>query len=222
MESPACFWRNFTYNLNNCHIHKTNEKTKFSKFVTNTLVASKCPNVNVATIKWENHFGNENVNWPNIFKVPFYITVDTKLREFQYKYLMHKIPNNQFLFKCKLKSHNICDFCNMCIDSNYHMFWECHIVQKLWTEIRNKFIEPSLGQLTNFKLSYEIISFCNYEENSLSQNKTINFLILVTKYFIFRCKCRDEIPETNHFNNYFKNRLKVEEAISNLKQQQNI
>jgi len=34
--------------------------------------------------------------------------------------------------------------------------------------------------------------------------------------------CRDEIPETNHFNNYFKNRLKVEEAISNLKQQQNI
>ena len=38
-------------------------------------------------------FGNENVNWPNIFKAPLYNTVDTKLREFQYKYLMHKIPN---------------------------------------------------------------------------------------------------------------------------------
>jgi len=50
----------------------------------------------------------------------------------------------------------------------------------------------------------------------------INFLILVTKYFIFRWKCRDEIPETNHFKKKFKNRLKVEEAISNLKQQQNI
>ena len=115
------------YNLNNCLIHKTNEKTKFSKFVTKTLVESKCPNVNLATNKWDNHFGNENVNWPKIFKAPLYISVDTNLREFQYKYLMHKIPNNQFLFKCKLKSHNICDFCNMCIDSNYHMFWECHI-----------------------------------------------------------------------------------------------
>jgi len=186
------------------------------------LVASKCHNVNLATNKWDNHFGNENVNWPNIFNAPLYITVDTKLREFQYKYLMHKIPNNQFLFKCKPKSHNIYDFCNMCIDSNYQMFWECHDVQKLWTEIRNNFIESSLGQLTNFELSYERISFCYNEENSLSQNKMINFLILVTKYFILRCKCRDEIPETNHFKNYFKNRLKVEEAISNLKQQQHI
>jgi len=44
-----------------------------------------------------------------------------------------------------------------------------------------------------------------------------SFFILVTKYFIFRCKCREEIPETTHFINYFKNRLKVEEAISNLK-----
>ena len=102
------------------------------------------------------------------------------------------------------------------------MFWECHVVQKLCTEINNNFIESSLGQLTNFELSHERISFCNYEENSLSQNKMIYFLILVTKYFIFRCKCRDEIPETNYFKNYFKNRLKVEEAISNLKQQQKI
>ena len=85
--------------------------------------------------------------------------------------------------------------------------------------IRN-FIESSLGQLTNFEVSYERISFCNYKKNSLSQNKRINFLNLVTKYFIFRCKCRDEIPETNHFNNCFKNRLKVEEATSNLKKKQ--
>ena len=58
------------YNLNNSLIHKTNEKTKFSKFVTKTLVESKCPNVNLATNKWDNHFGNENVNWPDIFKAP--------------------------------------------------------------------------------------------------------------------------------------------------------
>jgi len=130
---------------------------------------------------------------------------------------MHRIPNNRFLFICKLKSHNICDFCSMCLDSNKHMFWECHVIQKLWMEVKHYFITTSLCQPTNFELSYEKINFYNHSENSATQNKDINFFILVTKYFIFRCKCRKEIPETNHFINYFKNGLKVEEAILNLK-----
>jgi len=71
------------YNHNNCLIHKTNEKTKFSRFVTNVLVTRKCPNVNLATIKWEDHLNKQRLYWLNIFKASLNITVDTKLGEFQ-------------------------------------------------------------------------------------------------------------------------------------------
>ena len=64
------------------------------------------------------------------------------------------------------------------------------------------------------------MSLCNHSENSVTQTKDINYFILVTKYFIFRCRCIEEIPATTHFINYFKNRLKVKEAISNLKKKQ--
>jgi len=58
------------------------------------------------------------------------------------------------------------------------MFWECQIVKMLWTEIRNTLIELSSWQLTNFELSYERISFCDYKDNSLTQTKTIFFSFL--------------------------------------------
>ena len=90
----------------------------FSEFVTNILVARKCPNVNLATIIWKYHLYKQHFYWTNIFKASLNITVDTKRKEFQYKYYMHKISNNQFQFKCQLKSHNICDFCSMCLESN--------------------------------------------------------------------------------------------------------
>jgi len=55
-------------------------------------------------------------SWVNLWQI-YWLQVDTTLREFQYKYLMHRIPNNHSLFKGKLKSHNIFDFWSMCLDS---------------------------------------------------------------------------------------------------------
>jgi len=46
--------------------------------------------------------GSYNVvffNWKNIFGQIMNITIDTKLRSFQYKYLMHIVPNNEKLLK---------------------------------------------------------------------------------------------------------------------------
>ena len=94
----------------------------FSEFVTNILVTRKCTNVNLATIEWEDHLNKQHLYWTNIFKVSLNITLDTKRKECQNKYLMHRISNNQFQFKCKLKSHNICVFCSVCLESNKLMF----------------------------------------------------------------------------------------------------
>ena len=68
---------------------------------------------------------------------------------------MHRIPNNRFLYKCKLKSHNICDFCSMCLDANKHTIYECHVIQKFWMEVKHCYINTYLCQPINFELSYE-------------------------------------------------------------------
>ena len=54
--------------------------------------------------KWEKKVHTEIVieDWSFIYSIPFSVTQDTKLQEFQYK-LMHRILiTNSFLYKCEL------------------------------------------------------------------------------------------------------------------------
>ena len=53
------------------------------------------------------------MNWSQFYQMSFSCTVDVKLRNFNYKYLMRIIPNNRYLFKCKLVPSVLCDFCSM-------------------------------------------------------------------------------------------------------------
>ena len=85
--------------------------------------------------KWEEEFGN--INWKKVYMVPIFSSIDTKLRNFQFKFLHRIIPTNKSLFKYKLVNSNICDICNMNIDSIKHLFWECPHVQHFWSELKN-------------------------------------------------------------------------------------
>ena len=82
-------------------------------------------------------------------------TIDTKIRSFQYKYIMRIIPTNKHLFKMKLSCSNLCDFCCMHIESIEHLFWDCHHVQILWNRL-DHFLNSN-GLLIQFKL--ENVSF---------------------------------------------------------------
>jgi len=81
-----------------------------------------CKTIIHITIKWEDHLKNQQLYWPNIFKASLNTTVDTKLREFQYKYLKYtefhtidlclNVNLNPIIFAtfgaCALTQINIC------------------------------------------------------------------------------------------------------------------
>ena len=80
-------------------------------------------------LKWASYFENENLNWDTIYSNIFTSTIDTKLRNFQYKYLFRIIPTNKRLFTQNIANSNLCDFCNMDIETIQHLFWECNLFQ---------------------------------------------------------------------------------------------
>jgi hypothetical protein len=57
--------------------------------------------------KWEKevHIGIviEDYNWSFIYCIPFSVTKDTKLQDFQYKLIHRILTKNSFLYKCGLK-----------------------------------------------------------------------------------------------------------------------
>ena len=85
----------------------------------------------------------------------FTTTIDSKLRNFQYKYLMRIVTTNKLLLKYKIKNSNTCEICNMYVETIKHLFWECIHTQHYWNEISNFLTSKGI----ELQLNYELISF---------------------------------------------------------------
>ncbi|KAH3807529.1 hypothetical protein DPMN_135874 [Dreissena polymorpha] len=49
-------------------------------------------------------FGEHELNWKHIFTMPYKATIESTLRNVQYKYIHRIIATNKYLFKCKLSN----------------------------------------------------------------------------------------------------------------------
>ena len=164
-------------------------------------------------IKWNDALTTD-LNWKKIYVQIINITIDTKLRSFQYKYLMHILPNNKQLFKYGMIESSLCDFCSMTTESNIHLFWECSYVQPFWNQIRI-FFNVKLNTPSENFLTYQ--SFCNVNINNKTKSNCINCIILLGKYFIFKTKYQKTTPSFNEFKYYLKYKLHIEGLIAEMK-----
>jgi len=162
--------------------------------------------------KWNSCLNlKENLNWRTIYTLPFKSTIDTYLRNFQFKFLSRIIPTNKFLTKCKLTNSSLRDFCQESVETIDHLFWECKYSQSLWTELQ-KFLK-------RVKIDIEInktTAFLGNTEIKL-HSEVLNFIIILMKVFIFNMKIKKCIPKFNIFLNYLKLRIHTEEEIALIK-----
>ncbi len=77
---------------------------------------------------------------------------------------------------------SLCDFCCMYVENIKHLFWECMEIQHVWMHIRVFLHERGV----NYDVNFLNISF-GINENTIGA-KQFNFIILLAKYFIFKCK----------------------------------
>ena len=188
---------------------------KTCRFIYNILL-KKITNIqSVQETKWEDKLSSE-LDWKNIFRQILKITIDTKLRSFQYKYLMHIVPNNEKLFKYGMIESSLCDFCNSSTESNIHLFWECSYIQPFWCEI-TRFLNERLNILDGIALTYQSISFCNVDINNTIKSNCVNYIILLGKYFIFKNKYQKTTPNFNEFRYYLNHNLNLEGIIAEMK-----
>ena len=162
-------------------ITKVKSIQKPCKFFYNILI-SRIKYTVKATKKWEALFDNDSFNWENYFNLPFQNTIDTKLRNFQYKFLLRILPTNIFLLKCKKVSSSLCDFCNEHRESIIHLFWECPFIQEFWGKLRDFLVQKG----HNIELNKSSICFGIPERG----NEVSNTIILCAKYYIYCCKFR--------------------------------
>jgi hypothetical protein len=74
--------------------------------------------------KWEKEVHTEIVieDWSFIYCIPFSVTKDTKLQDFQYKLIHRILIKNSFLYKCGLTETELCTFSTKTKESLFHIF----------------------------------------------------------------------------------------------------
>lgn len=113
------------------------------------------------------------------------ITLQTKLRFFQYRLLNKALPTNVLISKWVPENDGKCYFCKSKPETIIHLFIDCIYVQKLWKALCKwlKYFHDVKVVLTSSNKM-----FCDVSTRS---SRLINHLILLTKFYIYKTKAQE-------------------------------
>ena len=121
-----------------------------------------------------------------LFKNIRKITNVTKLRNFQFRLLHNIIFCNNILFFWNIKTSQICDNCDQKEDV-VHMLIRCQAVTPLWRWLAQLFRKLQIDvDLTDYNI---IVNKIQTPWDAIG-----NFIILATKFYIYRCKVQGCVP----------------------------
>lgn len=129
-------------------------------------------------------FGN-NLDWANIYKIPFNSTLDTRTRAFQLKILHRILFTNSALFKMKISATPLCTFCRLESETLEHLFvdWRTWETFAAWVN--------SLGIVLNQPTDQEIMLGITGNRDDC---KLVNHLQILRKQTIFYCRQKKLSP----------------------------
>ena len=132
--------------------------------------------------KYNEAFNTEtfHLDWEKNILLPFKVTLDTKLREFQYKILHRNSYTNDMLFKIRIVDSPLCYFCGKEIETLEHFFFFCEWVRFFWKEL-NTILKSQKITSGSFDIKNVIFGLFHPKNNSI----LVNYIILEIKYFIF-------------------------------------
>ena len=145
--------------------------------------------------------------WTDTYCWPNKCTRETKLRNFQYKLTTRILPTNKFLFKCKMKETQLYTFCNLYTETLEHLFHECKKTFSLLLQLKDWL------NANNVEIDIDPTSvILGNTQNQYDHNILVNHILLITKYFIYRCKLREHDPSIELLKQYIKLYYKLESS----------
>ena len=166
--------------------------------------------VPAAVNKW-NKIYNSPLNWKKIFTKTRKTTLDTQLRWFQLRILHRILPTNKYLCMCRIVESACCSFCKQEEETISHLFWHCDIVQVFWAKLKTALNESCENCVE--PIFTETLVLFGVKENVVT-DRVIDLIIILAKYYIFKCKLQGSTPIAKIFIKSLKQRYIVEKYAS--------
>ena len=200
--------RNLQYVSN---FQKAITSSTISKFIYQTLVKEKAKSFSDRIIiKWSEDISTYVIDrtfLSNCFDWIIKSTISPKHRAFQFKLIHRILVTNKMLHDWKLRDSNLCSFCNSQPETIVHMLWECSAVQNLWTSLFQW-----LEQITETNIQFnEKEVLLGIEDHTFLM---YNALFILTKQFIYSCRCRNMPLNFIALRNNIQYYIKIEKYIA--------
>ena len=171
---------------NGDHIMKDKQVKIFYK----TLI-NKDDHLSKYAQRWEseNLVINDLEKYKQCFSNLYKMSDNIKLRDFQYRLLLCKIPCNKQTKMWRLSESEYCTHkCNE-VEDIFHTLYSCKYSKRIWLFIQN--IIPNIKILP---LNEEKIVL-----NTIHQNvrHIVNNIVLLTKQYLYRHRCQSKLPSIN-------------------------
>ena len=129
-------------------------------------------------------------DWATIYSIPFFATIEVKLRSFQISLNHFYFFTNEKLFTIGRSETNKCYFCENEIETIIHLFVECPYVVPLWRQIETLLEKLEFRhQLNDFT---KIFGF--YQSTYATNFEIANHILMTAKHHIHMCKYKKTIP----------------------------
>ena len=162
--------------------------------------------------KWEDKL-NCNINWKSTLNF-IATTKEVKLKWFQIRISHRIIATNVILHSMGIAPDDKCSFCERDKENIQHLFYYCNYVKEFWNNLKTILIECGLcNEQYVFSKSLLILGF---DPNNLLSNIFL-YVILVARYYIYKCKFDKVLPYVNIFKIYLKGKYNVEKHNASLR-----
>lgn len=191
------------------------EHSKWSSIVYNALIDRDCDILlETKRARWSRYLSQEidPVFFGRCFRDITKTTIATQLRDFQYRLLHCIIFLNDRLYLWKLVDSELCTLCKTAKESYIHFFWECRYARMAWTSFKD-YIEQNDQSGVQYELTlnpYTVI----FNVVHAKPSHVINLLVLVTKQYLFQCKCTKVKPNTESIINEYNKVYNIETFIA--------
>ena len=144
--------------------------------------------------KLSDKYPDSAIDWERIYSLPFSSSMESKLREFQYKVLNCIVFTNEKPFRFGITQSPLCTFCQKEDESIEHLLFSCKESCEFWKHVLSwlRDSDINVGKLKEADLIFG--KFDTQDDSTL-----INHILLLGKYYIYSRKCQNAKPSLKGF-----------------------
>ena len=151
--------------------------------------------------------------WRKIFVIHRSSQLESKFQWFQVRLLQNILGTRKRMNLIRPTDYPnpLCTFCDQVPETIIHLFHECPVSAKLWDELRSWFCELAEEELTFTRLMHLFGATFKRHDDPL------NVCLLITRFYIWYCKCSETLPSFSALTNYLQFYLKTLKMTFNMK-----